>query len=952
MNMKNKLIENKVFKNPSGIFSNFPLGNKKGQFFSILLVVAVIGLLTYAYSEFNKKHKGFDYELGERQYNLLKDYYKAEESMLYIDLSTKYAIQQALYDTGKKGGYLEIPDCGSYEGFVLWSYLKRGCFPNMSVVRTSIGGLAKEYLSNYLGGNDFWHKWGSFPLKDLVDIQTLEESEDGYIVVDDLNVIIRWTKEGDMVTLEDNENKRKYMIDIKQEKWVVSSLISSSAGVIDGYSYDFVFEDKEEDVKSVSFDYFPLDIKLDELQADNFKENDGNKIIEWFVTDNIATVYDLFDPDNIKEYKVNIKNGRWDGKDIRLNVKGIAAVPLVYDSSCVRGKCSTYVVRPNTLTKFDYRLSLYDEVIKGAREINKTCAEKERDEKKDLKGCVEEEVARRGWYLGYCPSFSEKEEECIAKGKVAYINDGKLRCDDCPNVYASCDRYINKVYCERDPCNLGCEWSLTTCIPKISVGERGCMEVKGQVPYFSRGFFGSVVYDIFGVELNNPDLTRCAKCPDDAECENYINEEYCNLDPCEIGCYGQVDDEGKYVQCAKCPGLFECEHVYSTEEYCELDPCTNGRCNWVRGQCIGPSKPDKKDIDEDRTFKMCVTDGRFFVYDDELEQTKELDVGIRFAINIPDITPPKAIKRLEVKDKDIAEDSIILRWDKSLDKDISHYYVYYVEFNGANEEDKKQEFISNIKKGTKRIRIEGRDNSEWVVLNEIDLNNPKEDKKASYNTNNGYIELDTNVVYDVDEDFVYVLDAKLRQEEDNKEEPGKYAYDNLIDGKSYFVAITPVDIYDNENREIKVVVVDENKGEEDDWPKDDLAPDQVNLEQKNLDYVVKEQMVILKYWERIDKNTDGSKNNDLKGYRVYYEDSDFDSIDGLSFKMDVVDNYAEVDVFGVTTDMSNKGIDEKEYYFAVVGYDEDENMYNKVKTVNIKLTKSDINEAGNLVILR
>jgi len=966
--------------------------NKKGQFFSILLVTAVIGLLVYAWGAFNVKHKSFDSEIGEKQLNLIKNYYEAEKAMFYIEQGNRFAIYQALYDLGKKGGYYVEPECGNYDGWVLWSYRKNGCFPDISEVRQGAGSLVKERTNNYLGVKEkkvYQHLMSFFPIQkeklaeavmketpgwfqlkkeqalglvsNGVWVGILDENFAEFLLgelpkiqdVGDEKVLIIYEGGKKKKNIEihnvikyDAESKnyfeRPYVIGrgrssilwntTEGEKYTIVDVTPGEAAKFIEDSYDFVFTEKEEDFLGESFDYFPLkQIKLENLQSNGEVKEESNKIIEWNVADGISTVYDLVTG---KDYKVNINDGRWDGTIEKLEVRGISAVPLLYESSCTVKGCGKYVVRPDTLNKVDYRLSLYDDIVRGAKEINETCSEKENN---DILQCVESEISKRGWYLGYCPSFSKREEECMEQtGRVAYLVDGKFKkCDDCPNVYASCDRYINEAYCELDPCNLDCEWALTSCIPKISEEERDCMSVKGRVPYFSRGLFKGVVYDIFGVELSNPDLTDCVKCPSNGKCENYVNEEYCNTDPCDIKCYGELKD-GKYDKCAKCDGLLYCSH-YTSKKYCELDPCGKDGCVWSGSQCTEiTGKIKNNPIDTERTFKICAADSRFFVYDEDLRQSKEIPVGVRFALNIPDVTPPDPIKRLDVRDKDVAEDSVVISWDQNKASDISYYNIYYMEVadDSLAEDYLRQQIEGEIAvENLKNIKVEGREFEESLI--EINLDEVKKEKVARYSVNNGitYLELRKNVEYNIEDskNIVYVLDALLKEKEDNerlKDQKISVDYYDLVDGKKYIFAVTPVDMYDNENKNIEVVSIVEVV--------DDLGPDVVGLKgpsYSSIDLAGVPLEKIKLTWTLVDKNSDESDMDDFKEYRIYKQEGMC-----IALQNGLKGDIGDLDILKTTTDtqveVTNLDLDfSKCYYFGVIGYDDKGNHYYGSETI-------------------
>jgi len=56
-------------------------------------------------------------------------------------------------------------------------------------------------------------------------------------------------------------------------------------------------------------------------------------------------------------------------------------------------------------------------------------------------------------------------------------------------------------------------------LPTLSEGEQECLSKEGYVPFFIGNSF-----------------VRCIECPKKASCGNYIDEVYCNMDPCNLGC--------------------------------------------------------------------------------------------------------------------------------------------------------------------------------------------------------------------------------------------------------------------------------------------------------------------------------------------------------------------------------------------------------------------------------
>ena len=83
-------------------------------------------------------------------------------------------------------------------------------------------------------------------------------------------------------------------------------------------------------------------------------------------------------------------------------------------------------------------------------------------------------------------------------------------------------------------------------------------------------------------------------------------------------------------------------------------------------------------------------------YDKLDGQIKERNPVIKFASYVPDL-PPKPLKNLEVFDRPKASKSILLKWDKSDEKDISKFRIYYADSNlKAFEKPVDEENLANI----------------------------------------------------------------------------------------------------------------------------------------------------------------------------------------------------------------------------------------------------------------
>ncbi|MFW9876293.1 MAG: C40 family peptidase [Candidatus Thorarchaeota archaeon] len=123
----------------------------------ILIIFFFIGLGTFFYYYTISSTKIPTRFLGEFQFNLIKNFQKAEKALFYIDQSVKYAAYQTIYDLGQKGGY-EEPDCGDYYGYAYWinfdeeNNIKR-CYPekgDIEKVKESFKSIFNENFNTYL----------------------------------------------------------------------------------------------------------------------------------------------------------------------------------------------------------------------------------------------------------------------------------------------------------------------------------------------------------------------------------------------------------------------------------------------------------------------------------------------------------------------------------------------------------------------------------------------------------------------------------------------------------------------------------------------------------------------------------------------------------------------------------------------------------------------------------
>ena len=157
--------------------------NKKSSlFFLPLLVLISIIVLTELFFVLWNKNSAFQMPLGKRETDLYGAYLTGEEALLYIDQSSKYALQQSVYDLAKNGGISEdksSKECGSFYGSSLWYVLEKNqnveafqkkCFDadkvNDSLIHifnTSLNKYLDKYPSNIRSNY-------TYQLKDGIDI--------------------------------------------------------------------------------------------------------------------------------------------------------------------------------------------------------------------------------------------------------------------------------------------------------------------------------------------------------------------------------------------------------------------------------------------------------------------------------------------------------------------------------------------------------------------------------------------------------------------------------------------------------------------------------------------------------------------------------------------------------------------------------------------------------------
>ena len=58
--------------------------------FNLIVLIFFTIIMIYAWAQLSVKYAGFDERIGEKQFELIRTYQKAENALFYIDQSTKY----------------------------------------------------------------------------------------------------------------------------------------------------------------------------------------------------------------------------------------------------------------------------------------------------------------------------------------------------------------------------------------------------------------------------------------------------------------------------------------------------------------------------------------------------------------------------------------------------------------------------------------------------------------------------------------------------------------------------------------------------------------------------------------------------------------------------------------------------------------------------------------------
>ena len=145
--------------------------NKKGIGLEwyLLIVAFILGLAGYYIYLYTSPHKIIDSYIGKYQFNILKTHNIAEDTLLYIDQSSKYSLQQSIYDLAQNGGIVTIAGdepsseetykisdkgCVNYYGYNLWYSENKNCF-NENEFKNNLKFLFIKKLNQYLTASPY-----------------------------------------------------------------------------------------------------------------------------------------------------------------------------------------------------------------------------------------------------------------------------------------------------------------------------------------------------------------------------------------------------------------------------------------------------------------------------------------------------------------------------------------------------------------------------------------------------------------------------------------------------------------------------------------------------------------------------------------------------------------------------------------------------------------------------
>lgn len=270
----------------------------------------------------------------------------------------------------------------------------------------------------------------------------------------------------------------------------------------------------------------------------------------------------------------------------------------------------------------------------------------------------------------------------------------------------------------------------------------------------------------------------------------------------------------------------------------------NGDIVKENGKQVNANEIPKCQLRPKNIYRFCVTQNSYKVmaYDRLDGQIKERNPVIKFASYVPDL-PPAPLKNLEAIDRPKAEKSVLLKWDKSDEKDIAKFRIYYSDsslkaFEKPIDDVRKNPNVAAKEIDAKAIEINAPFN---LAECEFDFSNKKCLFPAEIENNKLYYSSFSN-------EYVYSLNVPE-------------------DKKSYDFSVTAIDRNSNEIDNVKSKAAVKTV-----QSIDDLSPSSENnvvLRPQQI-YDTDSKKVTFNFGEEPLKNIDGALLADFSSYKVYY----------------------------------------------------------------------------------
>jgi len=319
------------------------------------------------------------------------------------------------------------------------------------------------------------------------------------------------------------------------------------------------------------------------------------------------------------------------------------------------------------------------------------------------------------------------------------------------------------------------------------------------------------------------------------------------------------------------------------------------------------------DLPKTRGMKFCAkSQSKVYAYDESDKAVKLRNVVYRFAVTFP-APAPKPVTGIEIRDALMAEDSAIIVWDKLIEPNVRSYTIYY----------SQDSFIdiktSDLKKdeSTRKTFVDATNPMAFEDISLDDCTMDSAGTPCKYGIYDNQLLKNKLYYWAGKNKFIYVIpDAK--------------------DGSAFNFAVTAVTLDGDEIDNDKTIkgnthVLSAGSNYRTFTPKDDLPPGKVS----GLKVHSSEEKKAVISWEKPSKNIDGSPNEDLKWFKLYFRKSSLFS--GFDIKDASVPNvYLTLQQAGceglaeAQCQYALEGLDSgDDYRFSLTAIDENSNEYNE-----------------------